>query len=297
MLLKKLLLGTALAVLAGQANAAITDCIIGVDTSAVFGEANFGSVNPLALPGSPVTANFTYFGRCTRTSALDPRRVQLRITYGTMSSSAGLTVAANYSTSLITLDWGGTETGTKQVNGTATYVLNGLTAQTTPGQRTFTQLTSTSLRTCSSTNGNNCTSYGAARLENAYVYLNVLKSCNIAPAALNFGSIVPQTNNSADATSSTSIACTNGTPYNVRVSGGTTTPGGQRTMHHGNGTDELHYQVYSDPARTVALSDSATVGATGAGSSQSFGLYGRVFTGQLPAAGNYTDTLTMTIEY
>lgn len=295
--MKKLLLATTVALVGAQAQAAIVDCIIGVDTSATFGEASFGTLNPLALPGGPITTNFTYFGQCTRTSSLDPRRVQFSINIGAMSTHPGLTVNSNYSSLLLTLDWGSFETGTKQQTAVASFTLNGASATTTPGSRTFTQLTSTRARTCSNTNNNNCTAYGTPRDEVTYVYVNFLKACSISSAALNFGNIAPSSVAHRDAASNVSLACTNTTPYQVTLSGGASAPVGQRTMLRSPGPGSLNYQIFTNPARTSALVSPTSLAATGTGSGQSFPLYGRVFSGQFSRPGNYSDTLTMTVEY
>jgi len=294
---KKVLLALSFALTSLGAQATISACVIGVDTSAVFGEASFGALNPLALPGGATTTSFTYFGECNRSSNLDPQRVQFRIIFGSMSANPGLTVGATYSSALLTLDWNRNERTTKRTTATATFTLNGMTATTAPGLRTFTQLTTTQLRTCPDNSNFGCSGYGTARLEDVHVYLNVLKSCSIAPATLNFGNVVPDMSNSTDATSNAGVACTNTTPYTVAFSGGTAAPLGLRNMVRSGGSDTLTYQVYSNPARTTALVGATTLAATGTGASQSFSLYGRVFPAQYPPAGSYADALTMTITY
>ena len=296
-MLKKLLL-TLGALFCLPSQAAITNCIIGTDTSTVFGTADFGNLNPLSLPGAPIQTTLSYFGECTRTASTDPRRVQLRITLGSMSTNPGLTVNATYSTLLITLDWPSNGTlGTQRVSGTATYTLNGASTLTTPGLRTFTQLTTTQARTCPGNNNSGCSSYGTGREEMVYVNANFVKSCNIAPANLNFGNIAPSSTNAADASSSSSVACTNTTPYSVTFSGGNPAPSGQRAMVHSGGSETLRYQAYSDPGRTIVVSGSTGYTGSGTGASQSFNIYGRVFSNQFTQPGNYTDTLTMTVTY
>lgn len=285
------------------AQAAITDCVVGVDSSAVFGRANFGNVDPLAPPGGPVQASFTYFAECNRTSPSDPRRVQFQITLNAPSTVAGMSIDYAYSTiasgdtGVITLDWGKQDTGLQRGEGVAVFTLRGLTPQTTPGAFTFTQLTSTRLRTCDNTNTSNCTGYGAARLEDALVSVNVIKSCTVAPSVLNFGAVQPSSVKHSDAAATTSVVCTRGTPYLVKFSGGNPAPAGQRRMRLPGQPAELNYQVYADPARTSVLQNASGLSGSGEGVAQQYGVYGRVFSNQFPAPGAYTDTLTMTVEY
>lgn len=279
-------------------HAAITNCIIGSDTSAVFGTADFGPLNPLSLPASPISTTLAYFGECTRTATTDPRRVQLRITVGPMSTDPSLAVASNYSTMLITLDWPTNwSLGVRRVEGTATYTLTGASATTTPGLRTFSQSTTTQVRTCPNNNNSGCSAYGGDRVEVAYVDVELVKSCQISPATLNFGTVVPSSTANRDATASVGVACTSTTPYSVTFSGGNPAPGGVRSMVRSGNTDTLLYQAYSDAGRTAALSATSGYGGTGVGASQAYTVHGRVFPNQFPPAGGYSDTLTMTVTY
>lgn len=289
-------------VLSTPAHAAIQDCVVGVDSSAVFGRANFGNVNPLATPGGPLQASFTYFAECNRTSRNDPQRVQFQITLSAPTSSGGMTLGYSYSTvtagmtGVITLDWERRETGVQRGTGTAVFTLNGLSPQTLPGLYTFTQLTSSRVRTCD-TASTGCTSYGAARLEDSIITANVTKNCTMAPSVMNFGVVKPSSTRHTDAVATASVLCTSQTPYLVRFSGGNAAPVGQRHMVQAGQPLPLSYQVYADAARTTVLQNTTGLSGTGAGVAQQYALYGRVFSNQFPSPGTYSDTLTMTVEY
>lgn len=278
------------------AHSAIVDCIVGVDESATFGTGNFGTVNPLAANG-PITTSFTYLAQCTRTASTDPRRVDLRLTLGGMSSTGGLSASFNYDDTLLTLTWGRNERTTKQVLATASFTLTGLTNTTTPGARTFTQNVSAQARTCEDTGTGDCTGYGAVRLETTILNVNVAKNCNIASGTVSFGSYRPSSTQDRDASGNTSVVCTNTTPYLVKFSGGNANSATVKNMRQTGISDLLNYQLYRDISRTVALQGNTGLSGTGTGASQVFPVYGRIPRGQFVTPGNYRDTLTMTVEY
>lgn len=81
--------------------------------------------------------------------------------------------------------------------------------------------------------------------------------------------------------------------------------GGNRRMV--NGSNYLAYQLYKEAARTniwdntggvTATGGSGGVASTGTGSNQTFPVYGRIPQGiSIPPAGNYTDTVVVTVAY
>lgn len=67
-----------------------------------------------------------------------------------------------------------------------------------------------------------------------------------------------------------------------------------------SGVGTLNYTLYSDSARTTVFGNTVgtnTVAARGTGSAQPLTAYGRIPDGQYPAAGRYTDTLTVNVAY
>lgn len=285
------------ALLGSTAQAALTNCIVGSDNTTSFGMAHFGTIDPLqAVPG-PRTTSFTYVARCTRNDKSDPRRVEFDLTLGTMSSTAGLTVTANYSTLNLVLEWKNNEFGQDQATGTATFTLNGLSGSTPFGLHTFTQVVSAQLRECRNPSSNHCSAYSPARVEVATLQVNVAPSCTIAPGSVNFGAFQPSSTQDRDAVGNSSVVCTSGTPYLVKFSGGHAGDAPVRSMRRTGVEDALQYQLYREPSRTTPLTGNSGLGGTGTGTAKVFPIYGRIFGGQFPPPGTYSDTLTMTVEY
>jgi spore coat protein U-like protein len=142
-------------------------------------------------------------------------------------------------------------------------------------------------------------------------------SCSINSASLSFGtynplSAVSLSNNAASLT----MTCSGGTGSGaatptptVGLSTGSSLSFSQRTLKSGNNT--LNYNVFTDSAYSIiwgeattgsAVSQSASIqspkGNATSSNATSLTLYGRIPSGQLnAAAGNYSDTLTITVTY
>jgi len=134
----------------------------------------------------------------------------------------------------------------------------------------------------------------------ASCYLNTA-AANQGSALLNFGTITNlQSNVNADAATSgsaLSLICSSGTTYAVSADLGTNATGQQRQM--ANGSNHLPYNLYSDSARTTAItSGAAFASSTGTGLAQNINLWGAVPAGStLPPPGSYVDTVTLTVTY
>ena len=129
------------------------------------------------------------------------------------------------------------------------------------------------------------------------VSATVLSLCTITAAPLAFGNYTAA---SLNATTTVSVTCTVGTPYNVGLDAGTgsgaTTTVRKMTLNTGT----LSYALYSDAARSVAWGNtvgSNTVAGTGNGLVQALTVYGQVPANQVVAPGAYLDTVTATITY
>jgi len=88
----------------------------------------------------------------------------------------------------------------------------------------------------------------------------------------------------------------------IRIVFGPAANGGfTRTMSHG--TDKLNYNVYLDPARTAVWGDGSAGTMTyvaaccGVGKFAVLNMYGRIPAGQDVVAGNYIDSLLMSLEF
>lgn len=123
---------------------------------------------------------------------------------------------------------------------------------------------------------------------NFQVTANVVASCRVTATNLAFGVYDPFAASPLDQTSTVSITCTNLHPYTYSVP----TPTARSMAGPGGAT--LNYGLYNELARSTGFG----AGGTGNGSAQSITVYGRVPAGQtLAVAGNYTDTVTVTVNY
>ncbi len=93
--------------------------------------------------------------------------------------------------------------------------------------------------------------------------------------------------------------CTNTTPYQVGLGNGLYAVGNTRRMRSPAG-NYVTYELYRDNGRTQRWGNTVntdTLGLTGSGSPQSTSMYGRVPVQASVPAGNYADTVTVTITY
>lgn len=132
------------------------------------------------------------------------------------------------------------------------------------------------------------------------VQLTITASCSITSAStLDFGS-QGLLNSVIDATSTIQVQCTTSTPYNIGLDAGAGSGATVTTRKMTNGGSTVNYSIYSDTGRTTVWGNtigSNTVTGTGTGSAQSFTVYGRVPVQTTPAAGAYSDTVTVTVTY
>lgn len=127
----------------------------------------------------------------------------------------------------------------------------------------------------------------------------VQANCSVSANNLNFGNILSFGTN-IDAQSTMSLTCSNGLPYTVGLSGGSSgaTDPTQRKMHAGS--DTITYGLYSNSARSAPWGDligTNTVAGTGNASAQSLTIFGRVYSGQTPPVGAYSDVIAVTVTY
>jgi spore coat protein U-like protein len=126
------------------------------------------------------------------------------------------------------------------------------------------------------------------------VTATVVRTCEIDPALLAFGSYDPGADSEAEA--NITVRCTHGTTFAIVLDG----TNGDRAMS--DGLDSLSYALYSDAARTAAwefpnaVTTFASSPGVGLGEYQ-VPVYGRIPGGQASPAGLYTDSLTMTVNF
>jgi len=129
------------------------------------------------------------------------------------------------------------------------------------------------------------------------VSLNVSSACSVTAQPLDFGT----TNSFAaniDTSSATTVKCTPTAPYTVYVSyganAGATT---QRKLLSTTTTATVNYDLYSDASRTAAWTPSSGVTGVGDGTEKATTIYGRIPVQTAVAAGDYKDTVTVTVNY
>lgn len=128
----------------------------------------------------------------------------------------------------------------------------------------------------------------------------VVNNCNISASNLNFGT-AGVLKNGLSASSSLSVQCTNNDAYRISLNGGGSTNVAARVMQRLGGGGSVNYQLYTDLAHTQIWGDGSggttRVTATGTGTAQAITVYGSVPAQTTPMPGNYSDTITATIEF
>lgn len=150
------------------------------------------------------------------------------------------------------------------------------------------------------------TAQAATVQANMGVKIVITNACDVAttaPTPVDFGShgLLSAAVNESTAGGIT-VTCNNGATYNVGLSAGANpgTAGDVTTRRMANGGVYIAYQLYSNAGRTTVWGNTVgtnTVASTGTGSAQTFPVYGTVPAQTTPAAGNYNDTVQVTVTY
>jgi spore coat protein U-like protein len=97
------------------------------------------------------------------------------------------------------------------------------------------------------------------------------------------------------------VQCTDNTPFTIGLNAGSfpETAGDVNTRRMENAGAHVFYQLYKEAARTNIWGNAgaALVSDTATGEVQSYQVFGRVEPQDTPAAGTYTDTVTVTVTY
>lgn len=132
------------------------------------------------------------------------------------------------------------------------------------------------------------------------VTMTIVESCSVTDHTdLNFGS-ANGLQAAVNQTSTIEVTCTNSTPYTIGLDAGTNASDDQRRMMGGATNSEyISYGLYRDTGHTTPWgnAEGSWADGTGTGSSQVYTVYGRVPAQASPSAGNYTDTVTVTVTY
>jgi spore coat protein U-like protein len=128
---------------------------------------------------------------------------------------------------------------------------------------------------------------------------SVAPKCTLATATdLNFGSVPGLLTTNTDQTSLVRVTCTNRAAYQVGLDNGLNANGNIRRMVASG--QYVNYELYTDAQRTQRWGNtlnSDTLGGSGSGAEQGLTVYGRVPAQAAAAAGNYSDTITITVTY
>ncbi len=133
------------------------------------------------------------------------------------------------------------------------------------------------------------------------VTLTVQAECRLTSASdMAFGNTgVIQT--AITSTSTIGVQCTNTTPYNIGLNAGAGAGAtvAARRLTSGAGAT-ITYELFRDASRSQQWGNTVgtdTLAGTGTGVVQTLTVYGRVPAQGTPAAGNYTDTVQVTVTY
>jgi spore coat protein U-like protein len=136
------------------------------------------------------------------------------------------------------------------------------------------------------------------------VKIAITSSCDVhttAPTDMDFGSSGALTA-ALTQQSTLTVNCNNALPYNIGLNAGAnaSTAGDIATRRMTNGSEFVSYQLYQSSGTSTPWGNTIgtnTKTGTGSGNAQSLTVYGRVPAQTTPAAGNYADTITVTVTY
>lgn len=103
-----------------------------------------------------------------------------------------------------------------------------------------------------------------------------------------------------DQTSTIMVQCTNTTPYDIGLNGGSVASSVTARQMSGPASARINYNLYRDAGRTANWGNTVgtdTLSAVATGAPVSHTVYGRVPAQTTPAAGSYADTVTVTVTY
>lgn len=130
------------------------------------------------------------------------------------------------------------------------------------------------------------------------VSATIQATCIVSVTPMAFGTY---TGAAVASTSTVTVTCTNTTPYHLQLDQGLATGATVTTRKmQGPSGALLNYGLYQDSAHTInwgKTDGTDDVAGSGNGSGQALTVYGQVAAGQYLAPGNYTDTITATVNY
>lgn len=130
------------------------------------------------------------------------------------------------------------------------------------------------------------------------VSATVLATCEVTANDLEFGDYDPVAASHLDAETTLSITCTSGTPYAVGLSLGDGGGASIANRFMEDGPEQLAYVLYQNSGRTTLWGESSnTLAGVGDGAPDTIDVFGRVPMQQAAPAGEYEDTITVTVTW
>jgi spore coat protein U-like protein len=132
----------------------------------------------------------------------------------------------------------------------------------------------------------------------------VVNSCIVAASPLAFPSYIPTSATATTGSTTLNVTCTLGAPYTVALSNGSgtgadATAGMSGRKMAGSASAQLGYNLYQDSGYSQAWGSTGAylMSATGTGLQVPLTVYGRIPASQVVAAGNFSDTINVTISF
>lgn len=132
------------------------------------------------------------------------------------------------------------------------------------------------------------------------VTATVLATCEVTAQDLEFGDYDPVAAAHLDAATELSVTCTNGSAYEVGLSLGDGSSASTATRYMTQGSDQLGYVLYQNPQRTTLWGDDEgnnTLSDVGTGVAKTIDVFARIPMQQTAPAGDYTDTIVVTVTW
>ncbi len=131
------------------------------------------------------------------------------------------------------------------------------------------------------------------------VSVDVLAGCTVSAAPLVFLMPVPA-NRDIDSTSTITVRCNPNLAYTIDIDNGLHAQGNNRRVRHANLNAFLTYDIYKDPPRSQVWGRGNTrnlAGNSGSAGVVAYPVYGRLNGKAGTVAGNYSDLLTVTVNF
>jgi len=145
--------------------------------------------------------------------------------------------------------------------------------------------------------------YGATSTTTFTVSASVLDNCTVNANNLSFSNYDPTSGLVTDGTTTVSVTCTLGTPYQIGLNAGIgsgATVNVRKMTRTSGGVQTLNYSLYQDASHSVVWGNTLltdTVTGTGTGLQQNVSVYGRIFASQNVPVASYQDTITATVTF